>query len=37
MSSELPWYLPVILGLAVGVLVWALLSAKARKNRGQGK
>ncbi len=28
---ELPWYLPVILGVACAVLVWAILCAKARR------
>jgi len=31
--SELPWALPVALGLSVAIFTWAILCAKGRKNK----
>jgi len=31
MFRELPWYLPVVLGLACGILVWAILCVKEKR------
>jgi hypothetical protein len=35
MSNELPKILPLVLGFAVGVLVWAILCARARRQKGK--
>jgi hypothetical protein len=37
MQNELPWFLPAVLGLAVGILVWALLSARDRSKKNRDK
>jgi len=33
MTNDFPTYLPAALGLAAGVLVWAILCARARSKR----
>lgn len=33
MRGGIPWYFHAMLGLAVGVLVWAILCARARRRR----
>lgn len=36
MLSEMPWYVYAVLGLASGVLVWAVLCAFAREEKRKG-